>query len=385
MARISVVVPIFDVEDHLEECLRSIAAQTVRDLDVVMVDDGSTDASGAIAERFARGDARFRLLRQSNGGLSSARNTGVDASRSELLAFVDSDDVLPPDAYEHLLAALDRTGSDFATGNVRRLTPNGLEPLGFLGTAFARTRDATHVRRFEPLLSDRTAWNKLWRRSFWDAQGLRFPEGRLHEDIPVVLPAHFRADQVDVVSAPVYHYRVRHRGAPSITQRRRELRALEDRFAAVEEVWRHLCAHESAVHRSRYARTVVAGDLRYHLDLLPEAGEDYREMFLRRANAFLDGADPRCCDDLPAIDREKWQLVRERRLPELLELLERRPPAPASWLIRRIPERHRRRVPLATRRRVLGTLCRATGRRPAAARLGAAEAEAPVVPSVTLP
>src|SRR6185436_5506603 len=116
-----------------------------------------------------------------------------------------------------------------------------------------------------PLLDDRTAWNKLWRRSFWDGCELRFPDGRLHEDIPVVLPAHFRAASVDVVHAPVYHYRVREAGALSITQRRHELRALRDRLAAVEHVHAFITERESVRQRRRYEHTVVAQDLRYHL------------------------------------------------------------------------------------------------------------------------
>ncbi len=301
-----------------------------------MVDDGSTDASAAIAESFARHDARFRLLRQANGGLSRARNAGVDAAGGEYLAFLDSDDVLPADAYERLLASLEHTGSDFATGNVHRLTSSGCGQAPFLAKAFARTRLATHVRRFEPLLADRTAWNKLWRRSFWDEHALRFPEGRLHEDIPVVLPAHFKAHSVDVLSAPVYHYRLREGGAASITQRRHELRALHDRLAAIEDVSAYLRRSEPARQRRRYERSVVAGDLRYHLDLLADADEQYRSVFLERANAFLAGADARVCDRLPAIERLKWHLVRRRRLPELLELLRfQRESAPRTPLLRR--------------------------------------------------
>jgi CDP-glycerol glycerophosphotransferase len=321
VARISVVVPIYDVEDYLEDCLRSIAGQTHDDLEVVMVDDGSTDASAAIAERFARHDPRFTLIRQPNAGLGAARNTGLDAASGEYLAFADSDDVLPPDAYERLLSTLERTGSDFATGNVQRLSSEGCTQAAFLAATFARPRPRTHVRHFAPLLADRTAWNKLWRRSFWDRHGLRFPEGRLHEDIPVIVPAHFLARSVDVVSAPVYHYRVRENGAPSITQRRHELRALRDRLAAIEEVHDFLVRHESRRHRRRYERSVVAGDLRYHLDLLGDATDEYRHVFLERANAFLDGAQRGVCDRLPAIERLKWHLVRRRMLPELLEVL----------------------------------------------------------------
>src|SRR5918994_2674717 len=156
VARISVVVPIYNVEPFLDECLRSIAGQTHADLEVVMVDDGSTDGSAAIARRFAERDERFRLISQANAGLGAARNAGVEAASGEHLAFVDSDDVLPADAYERLLTSLERTGSDFATGNVLRLSSLGCAQAAFVAQVFARPRPRTHVRRFAPLLSDRT-------------------------------------------------------------------------------------------------------------------------------------------------------------------------------------------------------------------------------------
>src|SRR3954449_5241960 len=111
MPRVSVVVPIYNVEPYLGDCLDSLAAQTFRDLEIVMVDDGSTDRSGEIARDYGARDPRFRLVERPNGGLSAARNTGIDAARGEFLAFVDSDDVVAPTAYERLVAALDASGS----------------------------------------------------------------------------------------------------------------------------------------------------------------------------------------------------------------------------------------------------------------------------------
>src|SRR4051812_36101890 len=120
MARLSVVVPIYNVEDYLKPCLDSIAAQTFTDLEVVMVNDGATDSSPTIAEAYAARDPRFKLVNRPNGGLSAARNTGVEHATGELLAFVDSDDLLTPDAYKLMVGSLDETGSDFATGWVLR-------------------------------------------------------------------------------------------------------------------------------------------------------------------------------------------------------------------------------------------------------------------------
>jgi CDP-glycerol glycerophosphotransferase len=319
--RISVIVPIHDVERYLPACLGSLAAQTTGDLEIVMVDDGSTDDSAAIADRFAARDPRFRLIRQANGGLGNARNTGTAAASGELIAFVDSDDVVPHDAYERLAAALDATGSDFATGNVQRLQGAQITQARFLATTFARTRLRTHVTRFRPLLADRIACNKLWRRSFWEANGLRFPEGVLHEDIPVTLPAHLMAGSVDVLADTVYRYRIRTDATRSITQRRLELRVLQDRLAAVEHVRAHLAAHAPRRVRRWYDERLVGDDLRLHLDLLADADATYRACFMTRVNALLDDAGTRPLRGLAAIDRLKWHLVREGLVEELLEVL----------------------------------------------------------------
>src|SRR2546423_8520527 len=207
MPRLSVVVPIYNVEAYLEECLESLAAQTLEDIEVVMVDDGSTDGSAAIARAFAERDPRFKLVSQANGGLSAARNTGIDAATGDFLAFVDSDDLVAPEAYELMVGTLDRTGSDFASGNAHRLLPTRTRQVGFLTRPMTRTQLKTHITKQRTLLTDRTAWNKVWRRSFWDAHGLRFPVGRTYEDIPVVLPLHFAAKSVDVLSDVIYHLR----------------------------------------------------------------------------------------------------------------------------------------------------------------------------------
>jgi CDP-glycerol glycerophosphotransferase len=319
--RISVVVPIYNVERYLPACLGSLAAQTTTDLEVVMVDDGSTDDGPGIAERFAARDPRFRLIRQANGGLGNARNTGTAAASGELLAFVDSDDVVPHDAYERLAAALDRTGSDFASGNVQRLHGAQVTQAKFLSRTFERTRLRTHVTRFRPLLADRIACNKLWRRSFWEDHALRFPEGVLHEDIPVTLPAHLMAGSVDVLADTVYRYRIRTDGEKSITQRRLELRVLQDRLAAVEHVRAHLAANAPRRVRRWYDERLVGDDLRLHLDLLADADDAYRTCFLTRVNALLDDAGTRPLRGLGALDRLKWHLVRRGLVDELVEVL----------------------------------------------------------------
>jgi CDP-glycerol glycerophosphotransferase len=317
--RITVVVAAYNVEAYLEECLRSIAGQTVRDLEVVVVDDGSTDGSSAIARRFAADDRRFAVVRQDNAGLGAARNAGLAVAGGEFLAFVDGDDKLPPDAYARLLASLERTGSDFATGNVHRFDRRREWQAAFVAKTFMRSRRRTHVTRFHWLLADRVAWNKLWRRTFW--AGRRFPEGVLHEDIPVVIPAHFEARAVDVIRQPVYLYRVREDGELSITQRRADPATLRARMDAIDSVERFFEHNGPPAARRWYAESVLEEDLLYHLDALDAGDDAYRALFMELAGAFLERSGPGVEDPLPAIQRLKWLLVRRGRLPELLEVL----------------------------------------------------------------
>lgn len=320
MARISVVVPVYNVEEYLRECLESVATQSFQDLEVVMVDDGSTDGSVAICEELAARDERFRLIRQPNGGLGNARNTGAAAATGEFLNFLDSDDVLPKHALRTLIRSLDKTGSDFATGNVHRFNRGGTSPAPFVARAFVKTRPQTHITKFRGLLVDRIAPNKLFRRSFWDQHGFEFPEGVTHEDIPVILPAHFLAKSVDVISEPVYLYRLRETGGLSITQRRLEPKVLLDRLAAVSHVSRFLAKHKRRAKRW-YDASVVAEDLRYYVNVLPHADDEYKALFLERVNAFLDTISPKAFEPLTAIERLKWALVRARRMDELLEVV----------------------------------------------------------------
>lgn len=360
--RVSVIVPIYNVELYLQECLDSLAAQTLRDIEVVMVDDGSQDRSAEIAADFASRDPRFRLVRQPNGGLGNARNTGLDTATGEFVMFVDSDDTLPPHALERMLGTLDETGSDFATGMVWRIRRKGLEPSQWLAPVFAETRLRTHVTKFHPLVIDRIACNKLWRRSFWDEHACRFPERVLHEDIPIVVPAHFLARSVDVISEPIYYWRARVGTGKSITQRRTDPKSLADRLTATQQVREFLRGYPVAEALNWYDASLLTDDLMKYLDPLWHADDTYRREFLDRVNVLLDDADPAIFDTLTATDRRKWELVRARRMDELIGVLgaerkARRGPEPtrAQRALQRVPEPLRRMVPIGLRRRVLGT------------------------------
>ncbi|MFF5210846.1 CDP-glycerol glycerophosphotransferase family protein [Streptosporangium sp. NPDC000396] len=322
MSLVSIVVPIYDVEPYLEACLASLAAQTWRDIEVVMVDDGSPDSSAEIAAAFAERDGRFRLIRQENAGLGTARNTGIRSATGEFLAFLDSDDMLPPTAIETMLCSLLESGSDLATGNVLRFSGQGVRQSSMHKAIFTHSTQRTHVTRNDILLKDRLVTNKLWRRSFWDKHGLSFPEGVLWEDIAVALPAHFLAESVDVLSTPVYLWREREGESTSITQNRAHVKGIEDRFAAVGSVRRFLADTGRAKYLPAWDRMVLDSDLPNFLQVLDQADKAFRQRFLDLANAYMDEAGPKVLARVPAQRRVKWALVRQRRVDDLIQLLE---------------------------------------------------------------
>ncbi|WP_228489260.1 glycosyltransferase [Raineyella fluvialis] len=228
---LSVVVPFYNVQDYIGPCLESLRVQTLTDLEVILVDDGSRDGSLAVAEAYVARDPRFRLVRQDNAGLGPARNTGTAHATGRYLTFVDSDDLVAPRAYSRLVGSLEQTGSDFAAGNAYRFSAaRGVYQSWTHEIPFATTRLATTIDAFPELMRDRMVWNKVYRRSFWDTEGFAFPAIR-YEDYPVTLPAYLRARSVDVLADHVYYWRDRESG-DSITQQTFRLDNVRDRVAS---------------------------------------------------------------------------------------------------------------------------------------------------------
>ncbi|MCM1965954.1 MULTISPECIES: bifunctional glycosyltransferase family 2 protein/CDP-glycerol:glycerophosphate glycerophosphotransferase [unclassified Streptomyces] len=325
--RLSIVVPVYNVELYLDECLESIAAQTFDDFEVVLVDDGSTDGSAALAQAFADRDDRFRLVLQKNAGLGAARNVGARhiSPGSEYLAFVDSDDTMPPYAYQRMIDALDETGSDFAAGNVKRFRSVGMQQSWGHRVAFAATRLKTHISKFPALVTDRTAWNKVYRRSFWDEHAFQYPEGILYEDAPVSIPAHYFAKSVDVIGECVYHWRVRETGERSITQRSTDPVSVIDRVTSVRLVREALQSKQGAAYTRYlrdYDRNVLSEELPLIYKYVPEAGAEFRAAFAKEAGGLVREIGPGLWPDLTVADRLKAYLAGEGRIEEFVALVQ---------------------------------------------------------------
>lgn len=202
---VSVIVPIFNSAPYLDECVRSILAQTHRDVEAILVDDGSTDDSLAICRRFASEDPRVKVIARANGGVSAARNSGLAAASGEWVAFVDGDDALHPRFVERMMAIAESGNADIACSAFHY----GLAPkwsadasrIASLSGAEA-LEDMLYQRRINSSVS-----TKLFRRSFFD--GIEFAEGKRYEDLEILPRIFMRAPKICFAAETRYFYRAR--------------------------------------------------------------------------------------------------------------------------------------------------------------------------------
>ena len=205
MPKVSVIVPVYKVEQYLHRCVDSILQQTFIDFDIILVDDGSPDDCGSICDYYALKDSRIHVIHQDNGGLSAARNTGIEwalaNSQSEWITFIDSDDWIHPRYLEILYEAVQNTGLFVAVGGFERMKEE---------VAPAVLKDI-HQKVYKPeefyctdKITATVAWGKLDHKQ--DFTLIRYPERKIHEDEFTTYKILFAYDKIAVVEQPLYSY-----------------------------------------------------------------------------------------------------------------------------------------------------------------------------------
>lgn len=206
---ISVIVPVYKVEDYLERCVESIRNQTYPNLEIILVDDGSPDNSGAMCDAYAREDSRIRVIHKINGGLSSARNAGLTIAKGDYIGFVDSDDWVEPDMYETMYGLIEEHKAqisacglqcDFSDGKVSYFNPNYPAEQN---TEVFTTQDALREVTYAEKITN-SACDKLFSREI--LEGLPMKEGITYEDTQIMPQWLERASRIAYTPAPYYHY-----------------------------------------------------------------------------------------------------------------------------------------------------------------------------------
>ncbi len=231
--KISVIVSIYNIRNYVEKCIASICAQTYPNLEILLVDDGSTDDSGVLCDQWAGKDARIRVIHKRNGGLSSARNAGIAAATGEYIAFVDGDDWIDAPMYEHMLRAIKACDAQIAVCNYRAVGKKEIIDTSTDAVTVLEGKEILEafITEDETYNIQNAAWNKLYHRSLMGE--LRFPEGKLFEDI-VYTTKLFAASQKCVYLNQAYYNYIFDR-SDSIMNSKKMQHILTDQVGAYRE------------------------------------------------------------------------------------------------------------------------------------------------------
>lgn len=290
---VSIIVPVYNSAKYLSGCVDSILAQTYKNIELILVDDGSKDDSGKICDSYASKDSRVKVIHQQNGGISRAQNAGLDAVSGEFIAFADNDDILDCKNIEILLNAILQSGASMSKAKWRQFGLSSLEQikkeagLGARGLGAeksqvtARLENATQIKIVKnPLKSYQTVfckifriignklgknsearyfneanWCRLYKREIW--QGVRFPEGKFAQDTAMASVLYSRMNCVAHVDEVLYYWLQRE---DSVTHKMRDAGFYHDHIDAVRANWDLCLKHNVVPARSYYT---MVGNLRY--------------------------------------------------------------------------------------------------------------------------
>lgn len=211
MVQISIIVPVYNVEKYLKRCIDSILLQTFKDFEIILVDDGSTDKSGSICDEYSMIDNRIKVIHKENGGLSSARNIGINLAKGKYIAFVDSDDYINERMYEILYKFIEETKADIAICNYKKVNDN----ISFNKKI---NYDEINIKKFNNIEALEQiylmngpqfiiACNKLYKREIF--KNLKYPEGRIHEDEFIAHKLLYNSNLVIYINEELYYYYIR--------------------------------------------------------------------------------------------------------------------------------------------------------------------------------
>lgn len=323
-ALVSLIIPVYNAEDYLPLCIESALRQSYRHLEVILIDDGSTDSSPAICDRYASMDARIKVIHQANGGIAQAQNAGLDAARGTYIAFADNDDILDSHNVELLMLALVRTGADMSKARWRHFGPSEIQkirdeaksganepseivvfsnPLAAYQKVFCKSLRILGDligRHSEALYFNEANWCRLYRADLW--KDIRFPVGRYAQDTAVAGKLYTRMNKVADINVTLYNWLQR---SDSVTHKPQQSIFYHDHIeAALENM--SIC-HRNGITPARSYYTLM-GNLHYeHLSVIREHSTEAKEQLVQdqkeaiKALRVLTCTQRICCQILSTI------------------------------------------------------------------------------------
>ncbi|MGL4863988.1 MAG: glycosyltransferase family 2 protein [Cetobacterium sp.] len=207
MQKISVIIPVYNVEKYLDKCLYSIVNQTLKDIEIIIVNDGSLDNSEKIALKYRDIDSRIKYYKKENGGLSEARNYGLERACGKYISFIDSDDYIDETMLQKMYMNAEENNSDMVVCGFKSIYESGV---------IRETKGYTKIT-FKDILEVSFAWNKIYKKNLLEKIDLKFPVGKHYEDMFCIPRIALNCEKITVVSEELYYYVIREN---SITTKR---------------------------------------------------------------------------------------------------------------------------------------------------------------------
>lgn len=223
---ISIIVPVYNVQKEIDKCVESLINQSYKNIEIILVNDGSTDKSGLICNKYSKLDSRINVIHKENGGLSDARNVGIKAATGEYLLFVDSDDNIELDSCEVFIKSLNKRKVDIVVGEARRIEGDNISYLKHSNLTNGKEYSSREYIKLaiEALEWYAPSWLNLYKREFILKKSIFFKKGILHEDMQILPKLFLEADTIIYMQYCFYNYQIRE---GSITQSNNKTKNIE--------------------------------------------------------------------------------------------------------------------------------------------------------------
>lgn len=288
---VTVVIIVFNDEDRINVAIESAMRQTLREIEIVVVDHGSTDGTAAVVQKYIERDSRIRLVQLPDNVGEPGRplNAGIDDARGDWITVMGSDDELEPDACRYMLSFAELRSVDVVLGKVSRVNPSTPKKITYWHSRLYREeRTLSRIEDAPEYISDTISAGKLYRRSFLNDRKIRFPEDILYEDQLFTLKVYHQADGIQVLPETVYRWYSRPNAKKkSITNSRDTIKNFEDRISVNRRIDEYLRLAESPALSSYKSEKFIRHDLNIYLNNLEEQQGEYREQFGALSREYL--------------------------------------------------------------------------------------------------
>ena len=235
---ISIIIPIYNVEKYLDECLTSVMNQTYKNFEVILVNDGTKDNSIEIVNKFISKHNNIKLVNKENGGLGSARNVGINHARGKYLIFIDSDDYIEATYIEKLYTEIEKSKSDIVICGINKYYENSknIEPVNL---EVENNKSYSSLEAIKLLFTNKIfchAWNRIYRKELFINNNILFPEGKLYEDILPAVKLISKSKKISFIKENLYYYRIREGAITSS----KNIKAIEDYNYAIDKVNKYI-------------------------------------------------------------------------------------------------------------------------------------------------